>query len=152
MDVLFLSLLLAGLAIGVIEVAVNLEADRIEYATGIHLDEQSPCFLVSDFFTTAIIGASASQFGISVLSHLSGLGMGIFLISFWCFYRYEQAPARPSDATAPPLFVRPTRAIMVLVFLTLWLCLQKVRPLTGLLFSCGICLTVCPLPLAWHWL
>ena len=115
----FFILLLAGLAIGVIEVAVNLEADRIEYATGIHLMNRAHAFWSLGFFTTAIIGASSSQFGISVLSHLSGLGVGIFLISIWCFYRYEQAPARPSDATAPPLFVRPTRAIMVLVFLTL---------------------------------
>lgn len=115
----FASLLVAGLCIGIIEVAVNLEADRVEYATRSHIMNRAHAFWSLGFFATALIGASASQLGVSVFAHLSWLGAGIFIISVALYKNYAQAPKRLADTDETPLFVRPTKAVMVLVFLTL---------------------------------
>ena len=112
-------LILAGLTIGVIEVAVNLEADRTEYATQSHIMNRAHAFWSLGFCATALIGAGASQLGLSVTTHLSCLGGAIFILSIAGFACYRQAANRPAEAQNLPLFVRPTRAVMVLVLLTL---------------------------------
>ena len=130
----FASLLIAGLSVGLIEVVVNLEADRVEFATGKRIMNRAHAFWSFGFFSTALLGAGASQMQIPIITHMIGQCLMVAVICFVLFLRYQQAPMRrqaspdsngeqthetESDADKSPLFVRPTGAILVLVGLTL---------------------------------
>ena len=115
----FFCLFLAGLSVGVIEVAINLEADRTEYILGARIMNRSHGFWSLGFFGTSIAGAVMAQIGVSPALHyfifglLCSVGCAIF---FWSF---EQAPIRPGAKEASPLFIKPTKPILILVLLTL---------------------------------
>ena len=115
----FSSLLVAGLSVGIIEVAVNLEADRVEYITSRRIMNRSHAFWSLGFFSTAICGAAASQLAIAAVVHLGAVSLIMVIASIVCFARYHQAPQRPQDSSSPPLFVKPTSAVLLLVCLTL---------------------------------
>ena len=121
----FASLLIAGLSVGLIEVVVNLEADRIEHATGRLIMNRAHAFWSFGFFSTALIGAAASQLGVPILVHMLVQCVLVAVLSFMLFARYHQAPPRgqngpdKKEGENSQLFVRPTGAILVLVGLTL---------------------------------
>lgn len=115
----FLALLVAGSWVGILEVAVNLEADRTEYRLKQRLMNRSHAFWSLGFFATGLLGAIMAQLGVSVLMHFTGFGVAVVLLTIWTFSGHAQAPPRPSATTQTPHFVRPTGAIMVLVCLTL---------------------------------
>jgi len=115
----FASLLIGGLAIGVIEVAVNLEADRVEYRLERRIMNRSHAFWSLGFFFTGIMGAGAAQLGISPFIHFTCFGVLATIVTYFYFNDYKQAAPRPSTGEVAPLFVKPTKAVMVLVFLTL---------------------------------
>ena len=115
----FTSLLIGGLAIGVIEVAVNLEADRVEYHLKRRIMNRSHAFWSFGFFFTGILGALMAQLAITPFIHFMSFGIIATAITAFYFSRYEQAAPRPSSGDVAPLFVKPTKAVMVLVGLTL---------------------------------
>ena len=115
----FTSLLIGGLAIGVIEVAVNLEADRVEYHLKRRIMNRSHAFWSLGFFFTGIMGALMAQLSISPFLHFVSFGIFATAITTFYFNHYKQAAPRPSSGEVAPLFVKPTKAVMVLVFLTL---------------------------------
>lgn len=115
----FLALLVAGSWVGILEVAVNLEADRTEYRLKQRLMNRSHAFWSLGFFATGLLGAIMAQLGVSVLMHFTGFGVAVVLLTIWTFSGHVQAPPRPSATAHTPHFVRPTGAIMVLVCLTL---------------------------------
>ena len=115
----FISLFFGGLSIGAMEVAVNLEADRVEAVIGRRIMNRAHAFWSLGFFTTGLIGALIAQMGITPFWHFLLLAAATTLFCVHYFLRYQQAPERASDAEATSLFVRPTKAIMVLVLLTL---------------------------------
>ena len=116
---LFMCLVLGGLAVGVLEVAVNLEADRVEYSINKKIMNRSHSFWSLGFFVAGLAGASLSQSGIDLLTH--------FCISFFvcsvltiCFsINYKPAPLRPNVNKESRLFVIPSIAIIALVIFTL---------------------------------
>jgi len=115
----FLWLFVSGLAVGVIEVAVNLEADRKEYQIGTRIMNRSHAFWSLGFCATSIAGALVAQAGISPQMHFLAFAIVGILVVTIVFWSFEQAPERPGADVATPLFVKPTKPIMLLVLLTL---------------------------------
>ena len=115
----FLTLLMAGLSVGPLEVAVNLEADRVEYGLEQRIINRSHAFWSLGFFATGLSGALMAQLGVPVVFHFAGFGFIIVALTIFSFLGFTQAPPRPSSNKGTPKFVRPSAAIMVLVGLTL---------------------------------
>jgi len=115
----FLALSIGGLAVGVVEVAVNLEADRVEYQLAKRIMNRSHAFWSLGFFATGVAGAAMSQFDVSTTIHF-GLFLGaVSLLTAGFVWGYQPAPERPNDSPQSPKLIRPTKGIMVLVVFTL---------------------------------
>jgi len=115
----FFGLLFGGLAVGAIEVLLNLEADRAEYQLGYRIMNRAHAYWSLGFFGTGILGAIVSQLGISVQLHFICFGLIVVMATAIIFIRYQPAPPRPTTAEGVAMFVRPTYAVMILVCLTL---------------------------------
>ena len=115
----FFSLLFGGLAVGAIEVVLNLEADRVEYRLGYRIMNRAHAFWSLGFFGTGILGAIVSQLDIPVSIHFMCFGIIAVLVTAISFVNYQPAPQRPSASEGKLKFVRPTHAVMILVYLTL---------------------------------
>lgn len=119
---LFIWLFGAGLAVGVIEVAVNLEADRMEYGLGKRVMNRAHAFWSLGFVVSSVLGALAAQIMLPLFIHFTAFGVAALTLTIIYFHNYQQAPTRPvdddTDADMPRL-ARPTRAIMLLVGVTL---------------------------------
>ena len=115
----FIALLFGGLFVGVIEVALNLEADRIEHQLGRRIMNRAHAFWSLGFFGTGILGAVLAQIGISVFIHFICFGVIALIVTGVIFMRYQPAPHRPSASPANPMFVRPNHAVMILVYISL---------------------------------
>ena len=117
---LFLSLVPAGLCIGAIEVIVNLEADRVEHQTGRRIMNRAHAFWSIGFFSAGLIGAGASQAGLSPQFHLLLMVPLVLAATLLLLGRYEAAPHRSGANTDTAAhFARPTWPILVLVAVTL---------------------------------
>lgn len=66
---MFVSLFPAGLMLGAIEVAVNLDADRAEHATGRRIMNRSHAFWSIGFFSAAAMGSLMAYLEVSPLAH-----------------------------------------------------------------------------------
>ena len=117
--IFFMLLFVMGLSVGILEVAVNLEADRVEYGLKQSIMNRAHAFWSLGFFATGLLGAVMAQLGISVLAHFAIFGVAVLVLTVLGFSGYVQAPLRPTAETTTPKFVKPTAAIMVLVCLTL---------------------------------
>lgn len=118
--VFFLMLMPIGACIGAIEMVINLESDRVEYATGRKIMNRSHAFWSLGFFAAGMFGAFMGQMGLSPQAHLAlvvpvtALGLFLFMKDF------TPAPPRPAtDDVDTPRFVLPTGPILVLVAVTL---------------------------------
>ena len=117
--IFFLSLMLGGFAIGILEVAVNLEADRIEYKISKKIMNRSHSFWSLGFFCSGLTGALFSQMKVSPFVNFSlSLFLGTFLTILFCS-KYIPADERPNSSVNNSLFVKPTKAVMALVVFTL---------------------------------
>mgnify|MGYP001329375553 CR=1 FL=1 len=113
-------LILGGAAIAVIEVAVNLEADRVEAHTGHRIMNRSHAYWSFGFFGAGIMGAGFSQFGISPFLHFSLITVVVSVLTILLFSRYNSAkPRRQSLMMKKKGFVWPSRGIFLLVFFSL---------------------------------
>lgn len=115
----FTCLLFTGFAIGLVEVAVNVEADRVEHHLGRRIMNRSHAFWSFGFFLAGMLGAVVAQFGVEAWQHLAALFVITTAISCYAFSKYQPAAPRPSDGTSHQLFVKPTKPIMILVLLSL---------------------------------
>ena len=117
--IFFISLMLGGFAIGILEVAVNLEADRIEYKISKKIMNRSHSFWSLGFFCLGLTGALFSQMKVSPFFNFSlSLFLGTFLTILFCS-KYIPADERPNSSVNNSLFVKPTKAVLALVVLTL---------------------------------
>ena len=118
--IFFACVFMVGLAVGFMEVAVNLETDRIENVIKRRIMNRAHAFWSLGFFATGLMGALMAQMQISVAVHFASFGAIALVATLFCFWGYKQAPERsPNAATSQVLFVRPTKAILVLVLLSL---------------------------------
>lgn len=119
-EVLFALLLPAGLCIGVIEMILNLEADRVEHRLGRRIMNRCHGFWSFGFFTAGVLGAGMAQVGISAQLDLMIMVPLIALGTVLILGKYDPAPHRATSSTsATPRVARPTFAILILVAVTL---------------------------------
>jgi MFS family permease len=67
--VLYFCLVPAGLCIGMVEIVVNVEADRVEHQLGRRIMNRAHGFWSFGFFAAGLVGAGVSQLGISPQRH-----------------------------------------------------------------------------------
>jgi len=117
---LFACLLPAGVCIGAVELAVNLEADRVEHRSGRRIMNRAHAFWSFGFFGAALLGALAARAGVSPQWHLAGMvPLSALLVLLW-LGGFEAAPHRSGGSAEPAhRLARPTWAIMALVLLSL---------------------------------
>lgn len=115
----FLFLVIAGFAIGAIEIVVNLEADRTELVVGKRIMNRSHAFWSFGFFGAGLIGAGASGLGITPSHQLIGQTLLTSVAAFLVFWNFTPSPPRSSEEGPQPRFVRPTWSILTLVIFTL---------------------------------
>ena len=116
----FFSLALGGAAVALIEVAVNLEADRVEAKIGQRIMNRSHAFWSFGFFGASIFGAGVAQLGMSPLIHFTIIMVFTTVITNLVFSNY--VPAEPRRKTIPKkgsTLVWPSKAIFMLVLFTL---------------------------------
>lgn len=117
---LFLMLVPVGLCVGAIEVVVNMEADRTEAVMGRRIMNRAHAFWSFGFFGAGLFSAAMAQLGVPAVWQL-GLAAPIVAGLTWaCLAAFQPAPRRGSDTLEnTPLIARPTRAILVLVGVSL---------------------------------
>ena len=112
-------LIICGAFVAVVEVAINLEADRVEHALGSRIMNRSHAFWSIGFFSAAVVGALFSQFRVMLEIHFL-LVCGIaFLISKIIFEDYIVASPRHTNVTRIKKFSLPTGPIFVMVLFTM---------------------------------
>src|SRR4051812_22263622 len=116
----FFLLFPAGLAIGCIELIINLEADRTEHLIGRRIMNRAHGFWSIGFFVAGLLGGFIAQLGVPAPIHLLLIVplaiVGVALI----LGRFDPAPMRTGGSTeSTPRFAAPTLGIMVLVAVTL---------------------------------
>jgi MFS family permease len=120
---MFICFFPAGLMLGAIEVAVNLEADRAEHATGRRIMNRSHAFWSIGFFSAAALGSLMAYLGVSPVAHLLGVVLISCVLTTLLLGKFETAPQRDADqhhADIPaPKFSLPSGAILLLVLVTL---------------------------------
>lgn len=115
----FFAWLLGGLAIGAIEVIVNLEADRTEYKLKRRIMNRSHAFWSFGFATAGLIGGQAAKLAISPTAQVFGIAVVVTVLMFVFFHDFVPAAARSTTEGPPPRFVVPTPGILILVACTL---------------------------------
>lgn len=117
---IFLSLLPAGVLIGMIEVVVNLEADRVEHQTGRRIMNRSHAFWSFGFFGGGAVGVLAARVGLSPQWQLALMVPLTAVLTWVLLARFEPAPHRHASAGEDtPHFAWPTWPIAALVLLSL---------------------------------
>ena len=112
-------LIICGAFVAVVEVAINLEADRVEHALGSRIMNRSHAFWSIGFFSAAVVGALFSQLKVMLEIHFL-LVCGIaFLISKIIFEDYIVASPRHTNVTKIKKFSLPTGPIFVMVLFTM---------------------------------
>ena len=112
-------LIICGAFVAVVEVAINLEADRVEHALGSRIMNRSHAFWSIGFFSAAVVGALFSQFKVMLEIHFL-LVCGIaFLISKIIFADYNVASPRHTNVINIKKFSLPTGPIFVMVLFTM---------------------------------
>ena len=113
-------LILGGVSIAVIEVAVNLEADRVEAQSGQRIMNRSHAYWSFGFFGAGIAGAGFSQLGISPFAHFALVTVFGSTLTILLFVNYNAAkPRRQSVVVKNKSFVWPSKGIFLLVFFSL---------------------------------
>jgi MFS family permease len=117
---LFVLLFPAGIAVGAVEVMVNVEADRVEHRIGWRIMNRAHAFWSLGFFGAGITGAAAAHWGVSPQLQLAVVCVMVLLANTALLWRFEASPVRPQtgEPVATPRFARPTGPILVLVALS----------------------------------
>ena len=115
----FCWLFVAGLSIGVVEVAVNVEADRTEFQIGRRVMNRCHAFWSFGFFGSGLVGALIAQLHISVFAHMAGFMIFTSCSALLLIRFYQPAIPRPGEDSQSVTFARPTKPILMLVALTL---------------------------------
>ena len=114
----FLLLIPAGIAIGCIEIVINVEADRTEALVKRRIMNRAHSFWSFGFFAAGLSGATFAHFGISPQTHLLVVLALMIPVVWWLLGDFTPAPARGEEAPAHR-FALPTLPILILVIVTL---------------------------------
>jgi MFS family permease len=116
----FFILIPIGMAIGCIEIIINVEADRTEALVKKRIMNRCHAFWSFGFFSAGLFGALMAHIGLSPQLHLA-LVIPVSLAAIALFLGdYQPAPTRTEeDDDNKPRFATPTWPILVLVGVTL---------------------------------
>lgn len=117
---LFLLMLPAGVAVGGLEVIINVEADRAEHHEQRRIMNRAHGFWSVGFFTAALLGSLSAQVGLSPQAQL-GLTVVLVCAATWVLLgSFVPYPHRPQtgQVVVMPRFARPTVAIAWLVVIS----------------------------------
>lgn len=116
---MFVALFLAGLAVGCVEIILNVEADRVEFQIGKRVMNRSHAFWSIGFFSAGAVAVAAKAIDIDPRLHLFGMSAMILALASIVLWDFKPAPKRVAEETDRPRFVVPTAGILVLVAFTL---------------------------------
>ncbi len=114
----FLCLIPAGIAIGCLEIVINVEADRTEALIKRRIMNRSHSFWSFGFCAAGLSGATFAHFGVSPQIHLFIVLVLITPVVLWVLGGFTPAPARGNEAPSPR-FALPTVPVLILVIVTL---------------------------------
>ena len=112
-------LIVCGSFVAVVEVAINLEADRVEHALGSRIMNRSHAFWSIGFFSAAVVGALFSQFKVMLEIHFLLICVISFVTSKIIFKDYVVASPRHANVAKIKKFSLPTGPIFVMVLFTM---------------------------------
>lgn len=115
----FFALVIAGFAVGVIEIIVNVEADRTEHAIGKRIMNRSHAFWSFGFFGAGAVGIAMKAAEINPTVHLLGMSVVSGIAAFLVLRGFAPAATRTVEDGPKPRFVMPTPGILMLVGFTL---------------------------------
>lgn len=116
----FFLLIPVGIAIGCVEIMLNVEADRTEFMIGRRIMNRAHSFWSFGFFAAGIVGAAIGHLGLAAPLHLAAIVPLSIIGVVLALGGYKAAPRRDSDANVPaPRFARPSAAILLLFLVTL---------------------------------
>lgn len=117
---LFVLLIPVGAVIGGVEIMVNTEADRTEHMVGFRIMNRAHAFWSIGFFAAGLFGAKMAAWGVSPQVQLALTVPLVALATALCLWDYQPAPPRPGlGAEKAPRFAAPTKAILLLVVVTI---------------------------------
>ena len=112
-------LMVCGAFVALVEVAINLEADRVEHALGSRIMNRSHAFWSIGFFSAAVVGALFSQFKVMLEIHFLLICVISFVTSKIIFKDYVVASPRHANVTKIKKISLPTGPIFVMVLFTM---------------------------------
>lgn len=114
--VFMLFLLVSGAAVGLAEVAMNTEADRIEQSLGKRIMSRCHGFWSLGSMVGALTGGALAHSGIATTTHFLIVMPLIALAGYWMASRLPRVPPMPRDADelSPSLFRLPPRLVLLL--------------------------------------
>lgn len=115
LPLLVISLVCLGLAFSLANVAMNVEADRIETATGRRIMNRCHGVWSAGMLGSSLIAAVARGSGITAELHLSAMILPTALMSVLVMRRMEGKPVKIADQPRRTGFSLPTRATLVVM-------------------------------------
>ncbi|GGL70680.1 MFS transporter [Wenxinia marina] len=115
----FVALTLAGLGIGLVEVVLNLEADRGEAELGRRIMSRAHSFWSFGFFASGLAGAAAAGLAMPVWLHLVIVDAVALAAMTLILRDFRPARSRLVESAPAARFVAPDRFILVLLAITL---------------------------------
>lgn len=116
----FGALFIGGLAIGIIEMIINLEADRIEHQIGRRIMSRVHAFWSFGFMAAAYVGAFFIGMNVDPTMHLLILFVVVSGLNAILFQGYVPAKPRRAEDNGPSTkFVWPTLPVVLLVMFSL---------------------------------
>lgn len=101
-----------------INIAINVEADRYEAATGTRIMSRCHGWWAVGFLTTSLAAAGAVRLGMSPFAHFVVIAVLIVAVALAALAPYTPAPPRPSRG-APRRFSLPSRGVMAIAVFAL---------------------------------
>lgn len=115
LPLLLISFIGLGIAFSLANVAMNVEADRIETATGRRVMNRCHGIWGAGMLASSLIGAAARGTGVSAEAHLGAMIVPIALMSLMVLTRLEGKPVKGADTIRRAGLSLPTRATLVVM-------------------------------------
>jgi MFS family permease len=116
---LFAWFIVVGVLYALPNTAMNIEADRVEAATGRRVMNSCHGLWSAGYLAATLCGTLAEALGLSPLLHMALVALVVAPLGLWLTAGMAPAPARPFAATARRTLALPTAAILLLVLFTL---------------------------------
>lgn len=109
------TLFFSGVAVGLVEVAMNTEADRLEQSLAKRIMSRCHGFWSLGSMVGAMMGGATAHMGVSIVTHFLIVMPLLALAGYWIASRLPQVePTQKESVESHTLFSLPSRAILLL--------------------------------------